>query len=346
MQNSLRGEAIIWADVAKCICIILVVLLHMEDHISASGWSRDDDAIAAWHAINMFLRPIRLPMLFLVSGMLSSQSIMNRDSDTIRKYLIKPAYLYFLWGTIFVFLIPLHPDSETISLSLADRMARVLLVASPAWYLLALAGFYCIATVTRRHDLRWLLLICALISIGGSFIEQSTGANVHKLARCLVFFIVGVRLRDNLLAYSAAATPRLLVVSGIFFLGAGTLSAAIDRYLLPVDLMAAAFSLQLAGVIAKHCRGLAQPARWLGQRTLHIYLLHFPLQALLSHAVRYNADPALLDSWLACMLYPLTATLLIVPASLILGEAMQRCGFGWMFDLPRWQTAEPKPATA
>ncbi|MEJ5978467.1 acyltransferase [Novosphingobium sp. PS1R-30] len=346
MQNSYREETIIWADVAKCICVFLVVILHMEDHIAVSGWTDDGVITQAWHWINMFLRPIRLPMLFLVSGMLSAKSILHDDKDTVRKYLIKPIYLYGLWSAIFVTLIPLYPSSANIDLGPIERMRLVLLMVSPAWYLLALAGFYCIATVTRRCDLRWLLLVCALISLCGSFIEPTLSTQTHKLARCLVFFIAGVRLRDALLAYTAAATPRLLVVSGLFFLGAGTMSVAVGRYLLPVDLVAAAFSLQLAGLIATRCQALHPPARWLGQRTLYIYLLHFPLEVLLSDAVRHNAGPRLLGNAMAGMLYPLAAAVVVVPAALVLGETMRRCGFAWMFDLPRWQGFERKPATA
>lgn len=346
MQHSARQETIIWADLAKCVCIVLVVILHLEDHIAASGWSRHADIAHAWHTTNMFLRPIRLPMFFLVSGMLASQSILRPTTETTRRCLAKPMYLYFLWGTIFIVLIPMYPRSEPVSLGILARMRLVLLMASPAWYMLALAGFSCVAVVTRGWDLRWLLLACAILSLCGSFVEASLGPHTHKLARCLIFFIAGVRLRDELLAYTAAATPRLLAVSGLFFLGAGAMSAAMDRYLLPVDVMAAAFSLQFAGLVATRCPRLREPSRWLGRRTLYVYLLHFPLLVVLSAALRLNADPGLLDSWLGGMLYPIAATLVIIPACLMLGEAMRRCGFAWMFDLPRWDVFERKPAPA
>ena len=62
-----------WPDVAKGVCIILVVLWHVvtKHAIAVAGAGPVTDA---WATLNAQLLPLRMPLFFLISGMFAAVS--------------------------------------------------------------------------------------------------------------------------------------------------------------------------------------------------------------------------------------------------------------------------------
>lgn len=334
MRNPDDNKTIAWADVAKAACVCLIVMMHGEAQVATAGWEDQSKIIEIWHVINEFIRPIRLPTFFMISGLLTAKFILQSRVESDDKLFIRPMYLYVVWGMVLVMLIPHYPAVGFGGISISERLVKIVFVGSPAWYLFALAIFYLIAKVTRGVPVGPVLIGCALLSIVGSIWLPSNVIYAAKLPRCLFFFVAGVRLKDAIAAFADSANLRRNAI----LLCAYTVSAVgtmdLGTYLLPVDVLAVAFSVTTWSLLTRKLGWLAAPVRWIGRRTLLIYLLHFPLICLLSVLVSHWIDPQLRENFWLGLLYPIMATLLVVPASLALGTFMQRRGLGLMFDLP------------
>ena len=67
---------LLWPDVAKGICILLVVLHHIAGKqygiVVPAGLGQAEDA---WLWITAALKPIRMPLYFVVSGLVATSSV-------------------------------------------------------------------------------------------------------------------------------------------------------------------------------------------------------------------------------------------------------------------------------
>jgi len=337
------GKELVWPNLAKAACIILVVLYHAERITEASGWLHEAEISLIWNVVSMFLQPIRMPSFFLISGVLASRSIMRRDPQLIYKRLVKPMYLYAVWGCLFVFLLPAYPHIHQLDIAFLSRLEVVLLGLSPAWYLMALGVYYCVAAVTCEWNLWLTLMVCALISLTGTFLLSLAPNHMPNIARSLIFFIAGVRMRDLVLRFAASANTRVLLVTGALWLAGSVLCVLLKTFLLPVDIAAAAFAIQAVALLAARYPSLHDPARWLARRTLQVYLLHFFMLAYFAHVIKAHAGVHVLESRLLGLSAPFLGVALALPASLFAGELMKRHYLGWLFDLPK--LARPLPAS-
>jgi len=335
-------NSIAWVDVAKAACICLVVLMHGEAQIATAGWYRQAELIDIWHIINEFVRPIRMPTFFLISGMLAAKFMAHDRYDADWRCLVRPMYLYVLWAAILVTLVPNFPVADP-AMTLSDRFERILFIGSPAWFMYGLGIFYLVTKATRSLPVGPVLTACALISVGGSIWLPDNTLYAAKMLRCLFFFVAGFRLRDAVFGFASTATrKRWAVLFGLYALGA-IITMSLGTYSIAVDITAVAFSLTTWSLVCRNLGGLAAPVRWLGRRTLFVYLLHFPLIVLLSAIVSLWAGPQILQNFWLGLAYPILAVVLIVPLSLGLGLLLQRMGLHMLFDLPSLARSAPKP---
>lgn len=333
MSISKDAESIAWADVAKFACVCLVVLMHGEAQIAPSGWYDYPKIIHVWHTVNEFIRPIRMPTFFLISGMLASKYVMHVRKESDNRCFTRPMYLYILWALVLAMLVPNYPDID-FNISLAERLHTIFYVGSPAWFMYGLGIFYLIAKVTRSLPPRTVLIACALVSLCGSIWLPGHTYFASRLVRCLFFFVAGVRLKDIVIDFANRASPRRnLALFALYALGA-VITAQFETYFIAVDMVAVAFSLTTWCLLCRNLGTLAQPVQWLGRRTLFVYVLHFPLFALLSEAVSLWAGPEILQNFWLGLAYPVIAVALLVPLSLALGLLLQRMGLHMLFELP------------
>lgn len=342
MNDSPETPDLPWVDVAKAVCIFLVVLMHAELQIEAAGWVDHEKIAATWRVINEFLRPMRMPTFFLVSGVLAAASLRRDDPDARRKRYVRPLYLYMIWAAVFALLLPVDPAAA--GQSALARLEAMVLLGSPAWFLFGLGLFYLVAKATRDMPAALVLGGCAVVSVLGSIYAPDQTLCAPRLLRCAIFFVAGVRLREPVVGFvEDASALRAATLVAFYAVGSGV-AARLGTHLLPVDVLAVAASLTALNVLYRNLGALTGPVQWLGRRTLFVYLLHFPLIGLLSMVVGVWAAPSVLENaWLA-FLYPVAITILVVPAALALGLAMKRAGLGMLFDLPDGSVPEPAAA--
>lgn len=352
MDISSRSERLAWPDMAKALCILLVVLMHCEFAYDNADWLYRAELKQAWHVMNEAIRPLRMPMFFLVSGLLASGSVMNPNRRSLQNRLHRPLYLYFLWGALLSWVLPVGfaPDvSDNIIIRLGMSIG---LIATSSWYMLGLAIFFVLTKMTRGVSLIAVFFLCACLSAIGTIYQDMFVMHQSKLLRCLIFFVAGVRMRDQLFSLGdAASMSRTIAFGALFLIGSIALYGS-DNYLLPVDLAAVVFGISLCRILVER-KSLLRPARWLAQRTLPIYLLHFLMIPALAYLGTQILPQALLRSYWFGLIVPLLSLPVLIASSLIVHKLLMAAGATWLFDLPsrdrlanvpEWQPPSDGPA--
>src|SRR3954447_5258074 len=145
------GARLLWPDLARGGCILLVVLLHADFGLAHIG---ENDP---WlHLLNRLLVPLRLPVFFLVSGMLGA-SILSRPARMALVHRIgRYFYLYALWwllqrGFETRLVAGLGPPEMQEFFVTPDNLWQLLTEAEDDhWFFYALAVFFGLALASRR----------------------------------------------------------------------------------------------------------------------------------------------------------------------------------------------------
>lgn len=222
-------------------------------------------------------------------------------------------------------------------------LTQLFLPETPLWYMFALALYVIVLTLLRRMP-PWLVLgALAALSVAmlglGSERPMRWWVTVPQKA---VFFAVGVYGGGLLKALAARRRVTDLLIAIVVALGYAVLA---ERRVAPVVdnlehvlggfvciVLAAAFFPQVV-----RWRPLAAAGKFVGSRTLQIYLLHSPLillvLALLKHTDTDWLSGALRNP-LVTALWPITLTLVIILLALLIHRMLERIGLGVLFDPP------------
>lgn len=86
-----------WADSAKAIAVILVVLYHVAP--TGLGWIMEDTNSARTYTslFSTRLSPVRMPLFFLISGLLSRRAIAREWASEIPKKVLNLFWVFFFW---------------------------------------------------------------------------------------------------------------------------------------------------------------------------------------------------------------------------------------------------------
>jgi fucose 4-O-acetylase-like acetyltransferase len=344
--NTARQGRHAWADVAKAACILLVVLFHAYDgEYRWLAWHSAVPAHGYWGLFNDALKPVRMPLFFLVSGLLAAGSVARPWRDVAHKRVYNLAFLYLVWAAILsLFFSSFRLWTGAPDEGMGDKLIFVLLGVSWAWYLGALPAFFLFARWTRALPLWMPLTFAYVLAIAAGLLEAQLPWSSASMMRSLLFFVVGARMPDMLATLSARASwTRLLVplvlLAGVALLGGKNVALA------PIIGILAAWAGILLATLGSRVAALAAGGSWLAARTLPIYLLHFPVLAVLGHLLRW-ATADMLGSSLVSALFPLALVAAAVPVSLLLHRLIVALGGGWLFALPDLRLQRFRPAAA
>lgn len=337
-----RAERVRWADTAKGVCILLVVLWHVvAKHYLRLDWPEGLRIPGAWGTFGELLLPLRMPLFFTISGMFALGAVHRPWRVSARSRVAKFGYLYVLWLLLHTGLLSLAPDLPTDrATSPLDLLEQLTITPSNLWYLYALALYFVIAKATWRLP-RYAVLGGALVlSIAASAELLPVPGNRASLLQNLVFFLAGLYFRPYVERLATGAgLVRLALATGAY--GAALLAmVATGSQDVPgvwplVCVTAAVFGTAGAAVLDRW-ELVAAPLASIGRRTLPIYVMHMPLLALLDLllAEPLSVVPPPLETVLA-VVEPVLLTALLTWVCLALHRGMEATGLSRsLLDLP------------
>lgn len=323
-----------WPDVAKGICIILVVLWHvMTKHaIDVAGAGPVTDA---WAMLNAQLLPLRIPLFFLVSGMFAARAVLADDGNSWRRRAARLSLLYVVWVLIQTFVLALAPDFDTARATDGwELLAQLTISPTNLWYLLALAVYLAIGRLTRALPTAVVLSVAFVVAAAaGAGVIPDLG-NLWQLVQNLFFFLVGLRLRAVVERFAKSVGVWRTLALAAVYVAALALVAGLAIRLLPgvwpaLALIAVAFGVSLSVLLDRRVGVIARPLRWIGQRPLPIYVLHMMPLALIDaglDAVGWRTTPVLEA------IGPIVLTAAVIVICLGVHALLMRCGLGVLFD--------------
>lgn len=261
-----RQQRIAWIDVLRGAAVVLVVLVH------AVGFTVGvlDHPLPAFAVFNDVLVPLRMPLLFLLSGMFVPSGLRKPARTYFAGKLARLAYPFVVWTIIFVALDQTIDATFTLS---AFWQAPY----GPFWFIQFLFLYYVIAYLCRWvHPVLFIAAAVVVLALGDL-------GMLSRIATYLVPFFVGVWIGTRTEAFIrfvsnrwvctgllvAATTASFASVMWGFGSGEPTLHLA----------LAIAFSFGVIGVVRPVAeRAIAAPVAYVGRRTISMFILHWPIQ--------------------------------------------------------------------
>jgi uncharacterized membrane protein YcfT len=340
-----------WADVAKGVCILLVVLWHViMKHYLQIDWHLPLPLPGVWGFFGDQLLPLRMPVFFTISGMFAVNAVRRPWQVVARSRIAKFYYLYALWFTVHTAALSVVPDFETLAARNAlDVLEQLTITPTNLWYLIALAVYFVIAKLARRLPTAAVLGPALLLSAIASAGLLAAPGNRGQLYQNLLFFLVGLRLRPWIERWARTATLRIFVLGAAGYLLvmlALRVTGAKEWFGVWPAVSALAVAIGVAGATQlERVTPVADVLARLGRNTLPIYVIHMPLLALLHAALLepFSRAGTAVQLGLAVLL-PVLLTWLLMTVCLTLHRWSIAAGGGWLFDLPERRKAPAAPA--
>ena len=330
-------------DLVKGSSVLLVVLFHAEIHM----YKVQPDGVATniWHSLMIVIEPLRMPIFFLVSGMLAAGAL-SRPWNRSRRRTYGMAYLYVLWSGLFFTCVYLLFHQKLFEAFLSFP-GELLVGSSGYWYLYALLLYFVIAKAARRWPL-WLVFgIAVALNLLRAPVAQWTrdyafsidvGSSMTSIAVNLVFYLLGAYFKEVISWISARASwfwvVSIVVVVSTYGLWRLSVPEYSEMTYLPISLGWIVAGVMAAQLLVKH-QGPRKFGTFFGARTLPIFVVQFPLLLLLSNYLK-NQQPQYLQYEIVQILFPIGATVIMVAIALFIYRITQSNRGRYLFEAPSW----------
>lgn len=331
--NRVAVNRVDWVDVAKGICIIMVVMMHstlgVEKAMGETGWM---------HAVVEFARPFRMPDFFLIAGLFLAARINAPWRLYLDRKVLHFAYFYVLWLTIqFAFKAPGFASELGFGGALREYLTAFIEPWGTLWFIYHLALFLVVTRLLK--NVPWLLVwgVAAALEI----MPIHTGSVlIDEFASRFVYFYSGTIFATHIFRFADRADEArgsALIGLAVWAVLNGLL--AFGGY---SDLPVVSLALGFAGVLAIIAgstllsRGaLAAPLSWLGAHTIVIYLAFF-LPMVVSRTILLKAG-LITDVGTISVL----VTLAGIIGPIVLYALVEWSGWGrFLFERPAWARLE------
>lgn len=343
-------ERVAWLDIARAMSIVLVVVYHVAvggaGHVLLGG--RDTFVGKLWLHGNLALVPLRMPLFFMISGVLAAGAIQRSWKAVVRPRIYDLLWPYVLWSMIWAATAWPRYAPNAPGEFFVGEITGLLMIGSPYWFIAVLPIFFVVTRLGSSQPK--LLVVLALVAYGAApFVQQAMRASqapsdlvygVFQLTDNALWFALGFAARAWILRIGSRPRP---VLGSALLLSFGVLALIVERGDLPVEtaralelgasvsgLVACAALLPLAAKWA----ALARAGTYLGSRTLVIYLVH---PVVINLAVLGWRDSGAEDAFGG-----MTRDLLMVPVITVLGivasvavqATVHRIGPRWLLKAP------------
>ena len=337
-----------WMDLVKGTTVLIVVVFHTVIHMQTI--TKDDTATTVWVSGMNVLEPMRMPLFFLVSGMLAAGAI-GRPWRLSRRRTYGMTYLYVLWSAIFFTVAALYLHSGVLA-TLREFPGHLLVGGSGYWYLYALLLYFIVAKALHRYP----ALIVVGIAIGLNLLRapvaqwnRDYAVNVDassamtSIITNLVFFLIGAYYKELFGRITRWASWSWVVVLLVPAIGYGIWRSAhpalSELTFFPISMVWIVACVMGASLLVKR-QGPRKFGTFFGARTLPIFVVQFPLLLCLASYLRRH-DPALMHSSVVQILFPIVMTVVLVGAALLTYWVTRNNVGRYLFEAPAWAVREP-----
>lgn len=341
MGGGTLQNRLVWADAAKGLSIVLVVLWHTTDkHLQTvanflgASWTSD-----FWVSASIIMTPARMPLFFLISGMFAASAIRRSWAEVYRRPL-NHYYIHVIWLALSVPLALLIGSMAVNPVdSPKDWILGLFFGATGPWYIFALAIFFVGAKACATLS-PWIPLAFTSVAAVVAYSGFGGPGNFHYLMENAPFFLAGAYYPHLVIKIAAVASWRKVIPASFLALVLGWIVTIDGLPLFPVfRLVAAAVGatalLALVVCASKREGPLTRSMVWVGQRTLGTYLLHNRVLVLiqlmvLSSGLQISAQWGELVGFIYVPLVVVIATLVSIGLTALL-KAMR---LGFLFEIP------------
>ena len=347
-----------WIDMARGFCVIAVVLLHVGYfHVfPLTPDSHGRPLARIWVLFNTaILADLRMPLLLLLSGYLARSKIRaGLQAARTRLAIVTNLHIYVVWTLIFfalgVLFYPNHGVAPFDTFSVTGLGLSLLYPRiGPLWFVYVL--FVSIAALALTRRMHPAAVLAGFFAVGWAIMTVTGEA--AGLPRA-VFFAAGALVGEALVELTDSRLATVLALVGYGALTAVTQHMT-PAFAYPLTVLAGHDTLPVLGKpvvrlvftgsvasfgggqdAVSRLRVLREPGAWVGRRTLGIYVLHWPLVALLTWVGvdRTELFDPWIDSQIIEVLYPIAVTAVIILLCLGLEALLKRVGLGVLFDPP------------
>ncbi len=326
---------LLWPDVAKGACILLVVLHHVTTkHYAPLVADGLGPVEGLWVGLSGGLKPIRMPLFFLMSGFFATR-LVRRPWPDVRDRALRIGYVYVIWLVLLwgVFTLEVTlPTNRTQGW--VELLLDLVYASTGLWFLYALALYTVLAAALRHLPPVVVVAGAALVSLVCSSLPLEETNRVSVLFH-FTFFVLGTHAPD-LVRRVAAADLSLRVLAAAYVVVSLALlpldpPRSVELVLLSLVGLPAGIT---AAVALSRLPRVAEPLAWLGRRTMPVYVLHMVVIAVVQHTGVVLGEGRTAASFALTLTYPLLVTGLVVGASLAAHALALRVGLGLLFALP------------
>lgn len=339
-----------WVDVAKGLCIIMVVMGHavigVETAAGQPGWMG---------YVVSFARPFRMPDFFLISGLFLGLVIDRPWMRYIDRKVVHFVYFYVLWLTIqFAFRAPFMAMEDGAPATLEAYLMAFVEPFGTLWFIYILPIFFVFTRLVKTLPAWFLLAWAACLEI----LPIHTGWTlIDEFASRYVWFLIGYlfaaqifRIADwarenpgkalalialwapvNLWLVFTPPSPALAVLIQPELSNAGARGGIAEMSFVSLPLALAGITVVIwVSALLSERRGFAW-LTWLGAHSLVVYLSFFLPMVL--------ARVALLHSGIITDVGTVSLLTLIaaVAGPVLLYFLVKWSGYGgFLFERPRW----------
>lgn len=184
-QMASSGARLAWADVAKGISIILVVMMHSvlgtHEAMHGTGWLGP---------VVEFAKPFRIPAFFLLAGFFFAGMMQRSWGEVLERRVLHFVYFLVLWS--FILLVVKGGFLTFGGPAAALKWAAMSLIepSGSLWFIHALALFAVMARLTASIPALSVLVAAAILHLAA---PETGWTLADEFASRFVFFIVGCR---------------------------------------------------------------------------------------------------------------------------------------------------------
>ena len=205
-----NGFRVDWVDIAKGLCIILVVMLHATLGVEkAMGETSTLSAIIDW------AKPFRMPDFFLISGLFLARRIDRPWRSYLDTKVMHFVYFYVLWVNIQLGLKAPHFIGEFGMAGFFKLyLSSYIIPFSSLWFIYILAIYFVAAKLVARVPKAIVFLAAAAMHIA---VPETGIFAVDQFSERFIFFYTGYAAASHIFSFAdrIAKTPELLIGLGL-----------------------------------------------------------------------------------------------------------------------------------